>query len=91
MSETQTNTSNDVTAVRAALMHDLAPVDVFAAAVGKSVRTVLRYIAQKKVPTVTMGRTPYVVISQAREALMAEAQTGHKPVRRGRPPNKIAA
>jgi excisionase family DNA binding protein len=70
---------------------DLATVEAFAEATGVSVRTVERLIAQRKIPITKFGRKPYVVVSRAREALMAEVQVGHQPVRPGRPSNKRAA
>jgi hypothetical protein len=85
MSDTQQNPSSAITAVRAAMLDGLATFADFAAAVGKSSRTIQRLAAQKKLPIVKFGREPYVVVSRAREILMAELRTGHEPVRRGRP------
>jgi hypothetical protein len=82
---------NDVAAVRAALMQDLAPLAVVAEAVGKNIRTIQRLVVQGKLPTVTIGRTPYVVVSRARELLLAESKVRHAPIRRGRPTHKKAA
>ncbi len=91
MPDTDTQPSNEVAAVRARLMEDLALVDVVAEAVEKSPRTIQRLIAQGKLPTVTIGRTPYVVISRARELQMAAPKIRHAPVRKGRPSASRAA
>lgn len=91
MSDTAAQPSNEVAAVRAKLMEDLALVDVVAGAVGKSPRTIARMIARGELPTVMIGRTPYVVISRARELLMSEPVIRHAPVRRGRPAGRKAA
>jgi excisionase family DNA binding protein len=87
MSNTQTQPTQDadIAAIRAKLMEDLATVDQVAKAVGKSSRTVARLIAAGKLPCVFLGRTPFVVISGARDLLMAAPKTRHAPVRRGRP------
>jgi hypothetical protein len=76
MPDTSAQPPNDVAAVRAALMEDLATVEVTAEALGKSPRTIQRMIAQKKIPIATIGRTPYVIISGAREAVMSSARGG---------------
>jgi hypothetical protein len=82
---------SDVAVVRAKLMEDLATVEVTAEALGKSPRTIQRMIAEKKIPTVTVGRTPYVVVSGARAAFMSSTRTGHEPPKRGRPAGRKAA
>ncbi len=85
MSDIQQNPSSDVAAVRAAMLADLATYEAFAAALGISPRTIQRFAAQRKIPVVHFGREPFVVVSRAREILMAEVRMGHEPVRRGRP------
>lgn len=77
--------------VRAKLLEDLAPIDVFAAAVDRSTRTIARMIATGMIPTVRLGNAPFVIVSAARAALMATATTRHAPGRRGRPAGKRAA
>lgn len=83
--------SLEVMAVRAKLMDDLEPVGVIAKAFGKSPRTILRMIAARKLPIVRIGRTPYVVVSRARELLIEAPTIRHAPVRRGRPAGRKAA
>jgi hypothetical protein len=82
--DTDLHPPSDVAAVRAALMADLAPLAVVAEAIGKNIRTVQRLVGQGKLPTVTIGRTSYVVVSRARELLLAP-KVRHSGVRRGRP------
>jgi hypothetical protein len=79
-----------VAAVREALMQGLAPVDTVAEALGKSTRTIQRLVAQEKLPTVWVGRTPYIVLDRARQVLMTP-KVKHAPVRRGRPVGRKAA
>jgi hypothetical protein len=68
--------------VNARLFDDLAPETAFAHSIGRSVRTVRRM----KLPTVTISRTRYVVLSKARAKIMARMQAGEPPPRpRGRP------
>jgi hypothetical protein len=89
MPNTDVPPADDVATVRAALMADLASVEVTARALDRSPRTIQRFISQGKLPCVTIGRTPYVVVSQARDVLLAAAKPiGHAPVRRGRPRKK---
>ncbi len=76
--------SNDVASIRAKLMEDLASVDAVAAAVEKSPRTIARMIARGELPSVMIGRTPYVVVSRARELLMAGPKTRQTITARGR-------
>ena len=90
MSEIGTEPSTEVAAVRAQLMADLSPIGVLARAVGKNPRTIQRLIAQGKLPIVRIGQTPYVVVSRARELLMAAPKPRHAPVRRGRPSRNAA-
>ena len=82
--------NNEVAAVRRALMEDLASPAVVASALAKSPRTIARLIAAGKIPTIMVGRTPYVILSKAREALMSGAPVHHAPVKRGRPAKKTA-
>ncbi len=70
--------------IRSAIFGDLATVEAFAAATGLSPRTILRYIAAGRVPMTRVGKTPYIIISKAREALMTP-QPRHEQPRRGRP------
>ena len=86
MSDTNTEPSIEVAAIRAQLMADLSPIDILAKAVGKNPRTIQRLIAQGKLPVVRIGNTPYVVVSKARQLLMAAPKLRHAPVRKGRPP-----
>jgi hypothetical protein len=90
MPDTAIQPSSEVATIRAKLMEDLASVDAVAEAVEKSPRTIARMIARGELPTVTIGRTPYVVISRARELLMAAPKVRHAPVRRGRPARNAA-
>jgi hypothetical protein len=76
-----TRTDDEIAAVRAKLLEDLATIPVIAAAFDRSTRTIMRL----NLPTVFVGRTPYIRISAAREALLATAQTRHQTPRRGRP------
>jgi hypothetical protein len=85
------STSNDVAAVRAALMQDLATVPVVAEAMNKSPRTIQRMIARGELEIVMIGRTPHVVVSRTRERLVAAPTIRHAPVRRARPSSKKAA
>ena len=81
--ETQTN-SPEIAAVRAALLDGLASKADFAAAIGKCERTVNMWIAQG-MPTVRVGRTPYISIVEARAWLLkpnARRADARKP---GRP------
>ena len=89
MSDVITNPATDVAAIRSAMLNDLASIEVFAAAVGRSPRTVCRMVAERKIPIIRIGRTPYVIVSRARDALMGDIQAGPEPVRRGRP-RKVA-
>lgn len=89
MPDPVTQLPSDVATVRATLLEDLAPLAVVAEAVGKNIRTIQRLVVQGKLPTVTIGRTPYVVVSRARELLLAELKVRHAPIRRGRPTHKI--
>jgi ParB-like chromosome segregation protein Spo0J len=91
VTNTNLQPSNEVAAVRAKLMEDLASIDAVAGAVGKSPRTIARMIARGELPTITIGRTPYVIISHARELLMAAPKNRHEPARRGRPSRQQAA
>jgi hypothetical protein len=91
MPDTDTQPSSEVAAVRAKLMEDLAKIEVTAAALDKSPRTIQRLIARGLLPTVTIGHTPYVVISRARELLMSAPKIRHAPVRKGRPVKSRAA
>ena len=85
MSIVQPNESPEVAAVRAALLSDLASIENVAAALGKNTRTIQRFIAAGKLPIVRVGHTPLIVLSAARELLMASATKRHAPVRAGRP------
>ena len=89
MPDPVTQLPSDVATVPATLLEDLAPLAVVAEAVGKNIRTIQRLVVQGKLPTVTIGRTPYVVVSRARELLLAESKVRHAPIRRGRPTHKI--
>ena len=99
MPDTSTQPPNDATGdrtsfvadVRARLMEDLAPVEIIAEALGKSPRTIQRMIARGKLATVTIGRTPYVVVSRARELVLAAPTVRRAFVRRGRPAGRKAA
>jgi hypothetical protein len=90
MPDTEVCLPDAVATVRATLMADLATIEVTAAALDRSPRTIQRFIAQGRLPSVTIGRTPYVVLSRARELLMTP-KVKHAPVRRGRPANRRAA
>jgi hypothetical protein len=90
VTNTDLQPSNEVAAVRAKLMEDLASVDAVAAAVEKSPRTIARMIARGELPTVTIGRTPYIVISRARDLLMGAPRTAHTLARNGRPTRDAA-
>ena len=59
----------DAAAIRAQVMEGLAPVMVFAEAVGRSKRTVDAWIAQG-IPTAYIGNTPYIQVAPAREWLL---------------------
>lgn len=91
MPDTVTQPPSDVAAVRAALMQDLASLAVVAEAVGKNIRTIQRLVEQGRLPVVTIARTRYVVVSRARELLLAAPTVRHAPVRRGRPVGRKAA
>lgn len=91
MSDTDTEPSDDVAAVRAKLLAGLATVEITAKALGKSPRTIQRMIARKEIPVIRIGRKPYPIIEGTREALMASARIGHKPPKRGRPAGRKAA
>jgi excisionase family DNA binding protein len=53
------------------LFNDLTTVNEAAKALRKSRSTVLRMVAEGKLPCIWVGRTPYIVVSRARAALMA--------------------
>lgn len=77
-----------VAAIRAKMLDGLAPVDAFAAAIGKTPRTIYSYIALG-LPVTYIGRTPYVIIEPARDWLRAQGAREIEPRRRGRP-RKVA-
>jgi hypothetical protein len=56
-------------AVRDALMRDLATVDTFAEALGKSRRSIQNYLAAG-CPHIRIGKTPFLVVSEARQWLL---------------------
>lgn len=68
------STTGDVATVRALVFKDLAPVPVFAEAIDKSERTVFRMIAQRKLRSVKIGNSVFVVISSARETPAADRE-----------------
>jgi hypothetical protein len=70
--------------VRAKLMDGLASVEDFAAAAGKSKRTVYGWI-EKGMPSVRIGRTSYVAIEDARAWLLKPSTRNHAPRKPGRP------
>jgi hypothetical protein len=59
---------DEVETARREFMAGLAPVGVFAEAIGKSKRTVERLIAAGELPIIKVGRTPYVNVAGARAA-----------------------
>jgi hypothetical protein len=67
--ENDTTVSPAVAAVRAKLMEGLAPVDAFAQALGKCERVVKSWLG-KGMPHIRYGRTPYIVVDQARDWLI---------------------
>ena len=62
-----TNT-DEVARVRDRFLQDLAPVPVFANAIGKSIRSVQRMVKAGQIEIVKYGATPYVVIGSTRKA-----------------------
>ena len=76
--------SQTVAAIRAKLMEGIAPVDLFATAVGRTPRTVFNWIAQG-MPVEYIGQTAYVVIEPARDWLRSRKKRRSAPRGRGRP------
>jgi hypothetical protein len=74
-----------IASLRDTLFEDTASLEEYAAATGKSTRTVQREIARGDLSVVYNGRRPRIVVSAARDKLMAGAKARHQPVRRGRP------
>jgi hypothetical protein len=65
---THTNSVEEVARVRDRILQDLAPVPVFAEAIGKSIRAVQRMAKAEQIEIVRYGATPYVVIGSTRKA-----------------------
>jgi hypothetical protein len=63
-----------VAAVRAELMNGLATVEVFAEAIDKTPRQVQNYI-RAGMPVVRYGKTPYVIVTPARDWLIVGPRT----------------
>ena len=80
--------SPEAAAVRAALLNGLATVPAFAEGVDKCKRTVDDWIA-RGMPTVYVGRTPYIPISEAR-AWLLKPSTRNASARKVGRPRKIA-
>jgi hypothetical protein len=76
--------SPEVAAVRAALLSGLASKSRFAAAIGKCERTVNMWIADG-MPTVRVGRTPYIPIMEARAWLLKSSSRQPEARKPGRP------
>ncbi len=76
--------SPEVVAIRAHMLDGLAPVHVFGAAVKKSDRTIYDWIA-KGMPTIYVGRTPYINIAEAKAWLLRPGTRGSAPRKAGRP------
>jgi hypothetical protein len=68
--------SHGAQVVRQALMDGLVKVTDFAAGVGKSERTVYRWIADG-MPTVYVGSTPYIPVAEARAWLVKSRRPAH--------------
>jgi hypothetical protein len=66
----QITAHSTVEEVRARLFDGLAPVNVFAAAVGRSPRQIAAWISQG-LPIARVGKTPFVKIDAARDWLRA--------------------
>jgi hypothetical protein len=60
--------TDEVARVRDRLMQDVAPLPVFAKALGKSIRTVQRMAKAGQVEIVRYGQTPYVRLGSVRKA-----------------------
>ena len=75
--------SDEARQLREKLFDGLATVSVFAQSVNRTERCVQRFIAAG-LPVTRMGKTPYVIVSEARDWLFKNASR-HEPVRRGRP------
>lgn len=76
--------SPSAAAVRAALLDGLTTVEAFAEGAGKSKRTVDEWIA-RGMPTVYVGRTPYIPITEARAWLLKPGTRCAAPRKAGRP------
>jgi hypothetical protein len=87
---TSSSTSAEVVDLRAKMFEDLAPIAVFAEAIKRTPRSVHRMV-QQGLPITYVGKTPYVIISKAREFLLGTRAEHHAAPRRGRPPGKKVA
>src|ERR1700724_3833245 len=76
--------SQAVAAVRAKLLSGLATKEVFAEAIGKTLRSVDIYISQG-MPVSRIGRTVYVQVDGAGDWLRSRHQRAMEPRPRGRP------
>ena len=85
-----TSLSPPAAAIRATILDGLATVEDFAAGVDKCKRTVDQWIAQG-MPTVYVGRTPYIPITEARAWLLKPSTKQSPPRRPGRPAVRKAA
>jgi hypothetical protein len=79
----QTPVSPAALALREKILDGAAPVEQFAEAVDRSPRTVFSWIAQG-LPTVYVGRTPYVLVVPGRDWLLSR-RSKVPPRRPGRP------
>lgn len=69
---TNTDIPSQAAALRAELgLDDLVPIQVFAAALRKSPRTIERAIDRGELRVVWLGNTPHVSISDARQGYLA--------------------
>lgn len=83
------NDEPSVAAVRSRLLEGLTTVASFAAALNRSERTIYDWMA-KGMPTVYVGRTPFIPIMDARSWLLKPSTRNSPPLKVGRP-RKVAA
>jgi hypothetical protein len=74
LSTTDENLSPAAAAVRLKLMDGLAPLGAFAQAIGRGERQVQNWIADG-LPCVRYGKTPYIVIDEAKRWLISRSAT----------------
>jgi len=78
------NPKPHVTALQAKVFADLATVEDYAQAVGKTERSVWTYIRQG-LPVTYIGKSAYVVLSKASQYWVSRTRQRQEPRRPGRP------